>query len=63
MRRIVAESALARENLMLDCLCTAVKHFYENPNNRKAYEAWKSKQEVFKNEHNHDNHGGDEGEH
>lgn len=47
---------------MLDCLCTAVKRFYENPTNRKAYEAWKSKQEVFKNEHNHDNHGGDEGE-
>ncbi len=27
---------------MLDRLCAAVKVFYENPKNLKAYEAWKN---------------------
>lgn len=31
---------------MLDRLCTAVKVFYDNPLNQKAYEAWKNNKEA-----------------
>ncbi len=30
---------------MLDRLCAALKEFYDNPNNRKAFEAWKQNKE------------------
>lgn len=46
--------ALAREQVTLDRLCAAAKAFYENPDNVKAYEAWKK--EANKNE-NYGNHG------
>lgn len=46
MRQELAETALAREAFMLDRLCAAVKAFYEDPNNVKAYEAWKKNKEA-----------------
>lgn len=46
MRRDTHESALAREQVMLDRLCAAVKTFYENPKNKQAYEAWKQNKEA-----------------
>lgn len=58
MRQELAETALARENLLLDRLCAAVNAFYENPENMKAYLAWKKNKEALKNE-NHDNDGPD----
>ena len=58
MRQELAETALARENLMLDRLCTAVKAFYENPQNMQAYLAWKKNKEATNNE-NHNNYGPD----
>lgn len=55
MRQELAETALARENLMLDRLCAAVNAFYENPQNVQAYLAWKKNKEAQQNEnHNHD---------
>lgn len=35
------ETAQARERVMLDRLCEAVKAFYEDPNNKEAYLAYK----------------------
>lgn len=46
MCREIHDTALAREQIMLDLLCAEVKRFYENPLNRQAYEAWKKKQEA-----------------
>lgn len=46
MRREIHDTALAREQVMLDLLCAEVKRFYESPLNRQAYEAWKKKQEA-----------------
>ena len=60
MRQELAETALAREAFMLDRLCAAVKAFYEDPNNVKAYEAWKKNKEATKNENNR-NYGTDSG--
>ena len=56
MRQELAETALARENLMLDCLCTAVKEFYSKNENVHAYEAWKKNKEATKNG-NHNKNG------
>lgn len=39
------ETAQAREQVMLDSLCEAVKVFYENPKNKAAYQAYKATQE------------------
>ena len=38
------ETAQAREQVMLDRLCEAVKAFYEDPKNKKAYLAYKEAQ-------------------
>lgn len=56
MRQELAETALARENLMLDCLRTAVKEFYSKNENVQAYEAWKKNKEATKNG-NHNKNG------
>lgn len=40
---------------MLDCLCAAVKTFYENPLNQQAYEAWKKNKEALNNENHYHN--------
>lgn len=58
MRQGLNETALARENLMLDRLCVAVNAFYKNPNNMQAYLAWKKNKETDKNE-NYDHNGPD----
>lgn len=50
MRQESAELVLARENQMLDRLCTVVKEFYSNDKNIQAYEAWKKNKEVNQNE-------------
>ena len=60
MRQVLADSALAREQVMLDRLCAAVTAFYENPQNVQAYEAWKKNKEATKNE-DHRNYGPDSG--
>jgi hypothetical protein len=60
MRPTLAETALARENLMLDRLSAAVNAFYENPQNMQAYLAWKKNKEAKQNE-NHRNNGTDSG--
>lgn len=44
---------------MLDRLCLALKEFYDNPNNKRAYEAWKK--EISNNESDHSNRGLDAG--
>ena len=54
MRQELADTALAREAFMLDRLCAAVKAFYEDPNNVKAYEAWKKNKEAQYENHCHD---------
>jgi hypothetical protein len=41
MRPTLADTALARENLMLDRLSAAVNAFYEDPQNMQAYLAWR----------------------
>ena len=46
MRPTLADTALARENLMLDRLSAAVNAFYENPQNMQAYLAWKKNKEA-----------------
>lgn len=61
MHQELAETALARENLMLDRLCAAVNAFYENPQNMQAYLAWKKNKEANHNE-NHTHNGPDRGE-
>lgn len=61
MRQELAETALARENLMLDRLCATVNAFYENPQNMQAYLAWKKNKEAKQNE-NHTHNGPDRGE-
>ena len=60
MRPTLADTALARENLMLDRLSAAVNAFYENPQNMQAYLAWKKNKEAKQNE-NHRNNGTDSG--
>jgi hypothetical protein len=60
MRPTLADTALARENLMLDRLSAAVNAFYENPQNMQAYLAWKKNKEAKQNE-NHRNNGADSG--
>lgn len=56
MRQKLAKTALARENLMLDCLCTAVEEFYSKKENIQAYEAWKKNKEATQNG-NHNKNG------
>lgn len=41
------ETAQAREQVMLDRLCEAVKAFYDDPKNKEAYLAYK---EAHKND-------------
>lgn len=55
MSQELAETALARENFMLDRLCAAVKEFYEKPENIKAYEAWKKNKEENHDKYNNSN--------
>ena len=61
MNQGLVETALAREDLMLDCLCTAVKEFYSNNENIQAYEAWKKNKED--NHENNNNNGFNTGKH
>ena len=59
MRQALADSALAREDVMLDRLCAAAKEFYENPLNQQAFLAWKKNKEAQYEDH--DYHGPDPG--
>ena len=52
MRREIHETALAREQIMLDRLSAVLKEFYDNPLNKEAFAAWKQNKEA-KNETNH----------
>lgn len=61
MRQEFAETALAREQLMLDRLCAAAKAFYEKPENMQAYLAWKKNKEANQNE-NYNHNGSDSGQ-
>lgn len=54
MRQALADSALAREDVMLDRLCVAAKEFYENPFNQQAFLAWKKNKEAQYEDHDHD---------